>query len=79
MIKINLLPRKARKSVFKYDLYILIFVVLVNFLVIGGIYYKNTSDIANYKKLIENTKKEIASLDRIYKEYMSLERGKEGN
>jgi Tfp pilus assembly protein PilN len=78
MIKINLLPRKARKGVFKYDLYILIFVVLVNFSVIGGIHYKNTSDIANYKKLIENTKKEIAGLDRIYKEYMSLEREKKG-
>lgn len=76
MIKINLLPKKPRRAALRYDLYMLVILLVINFVVLGGIYYKNYSDIATYNKFIENTKKEIASLDKIYKEYLKLEREK---
>jgi len=76
MIKINLLPKKPRRKSLQYDLYMLIILLVINLLVLSGLYYKNHSDIAAYNTLIENTKKEIAGLDKIYKEYLKLEREK---
>ncbi len=78
MIKINLLPRSKRikPSALRYDIYLLIFVFIITMGIAGGIYYKNTQDIAHYKNLIEKTKKDIASLQGIYNEYIAMEREK---
>lgn len=76
MIRINLLPKKPAKSVFKLDLYIFVLVAIINGLVIAGIYLSNSREIANYQTMIESAKKEIASLDGIYKEYLRIEKEK---
>jgi len=76
MIKINLLPGKAKKDLLKIDLYLFFSVVIINAMIFAGIYYINAKDISNYKIKIENTKNEIASLQSIYKEYLAMEREK---
>ncbi len=76
MIRINLLPKKPAKSVFKLDLYIFILVAIVNGLIIAGIYFSNVREISGYQTMIESAKKEIASLDGIYKEYLRIEKEK---
>lgn len=76
MIKINLLPPKPKKDVFKYDLYMLICLLLIAVFAFGGIYYYNTKEISKRKTMIENTKREIQSLDKIYKEYLAMEQEK---
>lgn len=78
MIKINLLPisKRIKPSALRYDIYLLIFVFVVTVAIAGGIYYKNTQDIAHYQNLIEKTKKDIASLQGIYNEYLAMEREK---
>jgi Tfp pilus assembly protein PilN len=76
MIKINLLPGKAKKDLLKIDLYLFFSVVIINIIIFGGIYYINAKDISDYKIKIENTKKEIASLQTIYKEYLAMEQEK---
>jgi Tfp pilus assembly protein PilN len=76
MIKINLLPGKAKKDLLKIDLYLFFSVMVLVLFIFGGIYYVNARDISNYKNKIENTKKEIASLQQIYKEYLAMEQEK---
>ncbi len=76
MIKINLLPGKAKKDLLKIDLYLFFSVVIINIIIFSGIYYINAKDISNYKIKIEDTKKEIASLQTIYKEYLAMEQEK---
>jgi len=76
MIRINLLPAKAKKDVFKYDLFMFLTCVVLALMVFGGIYYYNTKEISKRKAMIENTKKEIQSLQKIYKEYLAMEQEK---
>jgi len=76
MIKVNLLPGKAKKDLLKIDLYLFFSVVILNLLIFGSIYYINASDISKYKKDIEKTKNEIASLQNIYNEYLAMEQEK---
>jgi Tfp pilus assembly protein PilN len=76
MIKINLLPGKVKKNLLKIDLYLFISVMIINLLIFGGIYYVNERDISDYKNKIENMKKEIASLQSVYKEYLAMEQEK---
>jgi Tfp pilus assembly protein PilN len=76
MIKINLLPRKAHKTSRRFHIYVFLSVFVINLLVIAGIYFINTRDIARYRSTIESAKKEIASLDKIYKEYLWIEKEK---
>jgi Tfp pilus assembly protein PilN len=76
MIKINLLPRKTKKDSLTFDLYLFVLVALVNFAVLGSLYYINLKDIDKYRSMIENAKKEIASLDKVYKEYLNMEKEK---
>jgi Tfp pilus assembly protein PilN len=73
MIKINLLPRKPRKRPFKIDLFLFFLVLVINIVIAGAIYYGNTREITNYETKIENGKKEIASLDGLYKDYLRME------
>ncbi|MCX5811022.1 MAG: PilN domain-containing protein [Proteobacteria bacterium] len=76
MIKINLLPGKAKKDLLKIDIYLFFSVMIINFMIFGGIYYINAKDISNYKAQIENAKKEIANLQSVYKEYLAMEQEK---
>jgi Tfp pilus assembly protein PilN len=76
MIKINLLPRKTRKPLHRYQTYAFLLIFAVNLCIIFGIYYSNLRNISHYQTAIENAKREIASLDKIYKEYLQIEREK---
>jgi len=76
MIKINLIPTQEEKKLFKEDIYLFIFFVFLNAIAVCGFYYKNHLDIIEQKKLIDNAKKEIASLQSIYKEYLAMEQQK---
>ena len=76
MIKINLLPKKPIRTAFKYEIHVLLLVVILNLLTIGLIYSINARAISNLKTTIEQAKKEIASLDPIYREYLAMEQEK---
>jgi Tfp pilus assembly protein PilN len=76
MIRINLLPAKEKKDLFKYDLYMLLSFTVIALLVFGGIYYYNMKEISKHRVQIENTKKEIQNLQQIYKEYITMEQEK---
>ncbi|MCX8021401.1 MAG: PilN domain-containing protein [Syntrophorhabdaceae bacterium] len=73
MIKINLLPGKAKKDFLKLDLFIFFFIMFIALLTAGGIYYLNVKEINSYEKRIDETKKQIASLNSIYNEYLAME------
>jgi type IV pilus assembly protein PilN len=73
MIKINLVPRKAGRPVLRFDLYLLMGVCFLNFAVLMGIYWVNMSRISADRSGIESAKREIASLDPVYKEYLRIE------
>ena len=76
MIKINLLPKKPIRTAFKYEIHVLLLIVTLNLLTIGLIYSINARAISNLKTTIEQAKKEIASLDPIYREYLAMEQEK---
>ncbi|HPP06597.1 MAG TPA: PilN domain-containing protein [Syntrophorhabdaceae bacterium] len=76
MIKINLVPSQEEKKLFREDIYLFIFFVLLNAIAVGGFYYKNHQDIIEQKKMIGDTKKEIASLQNIYREYLAMQQQK---
>ncbi len=76
MIKINLLPGKAKKDYLKVDLYLFLLILMVTLAIFGVLYYSNERDIADYNKKIDTTKKEIASLQNVYKEYLTIEQRK---
>jgi len=76
MIRINLLPSKIKKDLFKYDLYMFFSIMVIALLVFGGIYYYNMNEISKRKATIENTKNEIKKLQQIYKEYLTMEQEK---
>lgn len=76
MIKINLLPKKSQKTLLRPDLYLLLFLCLLNALVMLGIYWSNANSISNRRAAIEKARREIASLDKTHKEYLFMEKEK---
>jgi Tfp pilus assembly protein PilN len=76
MIKINLLPKKPIRTAFKYEIHVFLLIVILNLLTIGLIYSINARAISNLKTTIDQAKKEIASLDPIYREYLAMEQEK---
>lgn len=76
MIRINLLPRKPVRAAFKYDLYVMCFVFILTFALIGLIYFINTRTISQYKEKIAATKSEIDALKPVYQEYLGMENSK---
>lgn len=76
MIKINLLPKKPIRTAFKYEIHVFILIIILNLLILGLIYTINARSISNLKSNIDKAKKEIASLDPVYKEYLSMEQEK---
>jgi Tfp pilus assembly protein PilN len=76
MIKINLLPEKPASAAVKYDLYLSALITLFCILVIVAFYYVNAHYIGKYKEMIASTKRDIAGLDRIYSEYLALDKAR---
>ncbi len=76
MIKINLIPSQTEKNLFKEDIYLFILITFLCFIAVAGFYYKNNKDIEEKKRSIQHTKNEIASLQKIYKEYLAMEQQK---
>jgi type IV pilus assembly protein PilN len=76
MIKINLLPRKVQREIATHDLLLFCVMLVITLLISGGIYAKNSYDISSMTRDITNKRKEIDSLQGIYKEYMSIEKEK---
>ncbi len=76
MIKINLLPRKPLRTAFKYDIYVMCLVFILNFALIGLIYFFNSRTISTYRQKTVATKNEIDSLRPVYQEYLTMENSK---
>jgi len=74
MIKINLLPKKPVRAAFRYDIPLFLLIIVLNFLIIASFYFFNFRGVSNYKAKISAAKKEIAALDPIYQQYLSMER-----
>jgi type IV pilus assembly protein PilN len=76
MIRINLLPVSEKKPSIRMDLYIFLLLLLLGTAALGVLYYRVEGRISDLNAKIENRKREIASLDGIYREYMSMEKEK---
>lgn len=76
MIKINLLPRKVQREIATYDLLLLCVMLVITLLISGGIYAKTIYDVSSMKREIQNRRQEIASLQPIFQEYLSIEKDK---
>jgi len=76
MIKINLLPKKPKRAIAKYDLYLCILVTLINVAILAAFYFTNVTHISNYKSSIVTAQREKASLEPVFGEFMRLEKEK---
>lgn len=76
MIKINLLPKKPKRAIAKYDLYLCILVTLVNVVILAAFYLTNVTHISNYRSMIASAQKEKAALEPVFGEFMRLEKEK---
>lgn len=76
MIKINLLPQKVQRERATYDLLLFCVMLVITIALSGGIYAKTSYDISSMKRDIQNKRKEIESLQSIYREYLAIEKDK---
>ena len=77
MIKINLLPVKARKKTqVNRDLFLFIAMLVLGLGLVGVVYVNNMKDLSRTQKEIGATKQAVARLQDIYKEYQSIEKQK---
>jgi Tfp pilus assembly protein PilN len=76
MIRINLLPEEPPKNVFKLDFLLLLLVTAIAVAVLGLFYLGNEQEISRQRQAISDAKKQIASLDKFYQEYMTIEKEK---
>lgn len=76
MIKINLLPRKVQREMAAHDLLLFCVMLVITLVISGGIYAKTIYDISSMKRDIQKKRQEIASLQSIYREYLSIEKDK---
>jgi type IV pilus assembly protein PilN len=77
MIKINLLPKaKQERKAINLDLYVFVATLVVAIALVGGVYFKNASDIEKTRADIESLKQQIKVLEPIQKEYVALEKDK---
>lgn len=76
MIKINLLPQKVQREMVTYDLLLFCIMLVITMVISGGIYAKTSYDISSMKRDIQNKRKEIESLQSIYREYLAIEKDK---
>ena len=78
MIKINLLPKQERRKgkARGKDLYILAVLVVLSCALVGGIYLRNEKDIRGLQTDLAAAKKQRASLQVEYQEFLALEKEK---
>jgi Tfp pilus assembly protein PilN len=76
MIRINLLPKKVRKEALKSDIALFLLLLVIAFVVAAGMYVKNGREIAHLKTDLARTKQSIASMEKFYQEYLTLEKQK---
>jgi Tfp pilus assembly protein PilN len=77
MIKINLIPSTIRKKKeVNFELQLLVGTLLFSFLLIGTVYVKNTRDIDRLRDQTALVRQQIAALQPVYREFISLERDK---
>jgi type IV pilus assembly protein PilN len=76
MIRINLLPKKVHKQIVRSDLVLFCLLLVVALAVAGGLCFNNLREIAQLKAELSKTKQSIASMEKFYKEYLSLEKQK---
>ena len=76
MIRINLLPKKVHKQIVRSDLVLFSLLLAVALAVAAGLYFNNLREIVQLKTEVSKTKQSIASMEKFYKEYLSLEKQK---
>ncbi len=76
MIRINLLPKKVRKEALKADAALFALLLVIAFVVAAGVYVNNGREIAHIKGDIAQTRQSIASMEKFYHEYLTLEKQK---
>jgi type IV pilus assembly protein PilN len=77
MIKINLIPTKIRKKKeVNFELHLLVGTLLFSFLLIGGVYVKNTKDVGRLRDETAIVKQQTAALQPALKEFASIEKDK---
>ena len=78
MIKINLLPRKIRKEPRGgFGWYLLIITILLNLGILFMVFQKNSKDISEYRRDIDEKKQQAAQSGKIRSEYKTLKAGKD--
>jgi type IV pilus assembly protein PilN len=77
MIRINLLPKKVHNEVIRSDLLLFCFLLVAALAVGAGVYFNNLREITQLKTELSKTKQSIASMEKFYKEYLSLEKQKQ--
>ncbi len=76
MIRINLLPKKVRKEALKSDVVLFLLLLVIALAVAAGVYFNNGREIAHLKTDLARTKQSIASMEKFYQEYLTLEKQK---
>ena len=76
MIRINLLPKKVRKEALKSDAVLFVLLLVIALAAAAGVYFNNGKEITHLKTDIARTKQSIASMEKFYQEYLTLEKQK---
>jgi Tfp pilus assembly protein PilN len=76
MIRINLLPKKVRKEALKGDIAFFLLLLVIALVVAAGMYFNNGREIAHLKTDLARTKQSVASMEKFYQEYLTLEKQK---
>lgn len=75
MIRINLIPREKRKARPLF-LYLFLGLLGLNLSLVGTIYYRGKAAIDEYQRRIEEKKRQIESLEPVYKEFLAIEKAR---
>jgi Tfp pilus assembly protein PilN len=76
MIRINLLPKKVRKEALKSDIALFLLLLVIALVVAAGMYFNNGREISHLKADLGRTKQSVASMEKFYQEYLTLEKQK---
>lgn len=77
MIKINLVPTTIQKKrEVNFEVKLLVGTLIFTFLLIGSVYLKNMKDIGRLENETRLARQQIAAMQPIYRQFMTLERDK---
>jgi Tfp pilus assembly protein PilN len=76
MIRINLLPKKVRKEALKSDIALFLLLLVIALVTAAGIYFNNGREITHLTADLARTKQSVASMEKFYQEYLTLEKQK---